>query len=98
MILLRTNQQDYQGTGATVQVARELNVPHLRLIVNKVPPVFDLASVESEVARTYDCKVAAILPHSNKLMALGGTGIFALHYPDHPVTAQLKQLAASLMA
>jgi MinD-like ATPase involved in chromosome partitioning or flagellar assembly len=98
VILLRTDQQDYQGTGTTVQVARQLNVPRLMLIVNEAPPVFDLASVKSEVARTYDCEVAAVLPHSNKLMALAGTGLFALHYPDHPVAAQLKQVAASLMA
>ncbi len=98
LILLRPDQQDYQGTGTTVQVARELNVPHLRLIVNEVPPVFDLASVKAEVAQTYNCKVAAVLPHSNTLMALAGTGVFALHYPNHPLTAQLKQVAASLAA
>jgi hypothetical protein len=40
----------------------------------------------------------AVLPHADEMMALASSGIFALHYPDHPVTAALKQAAASLVA
>jgi hypothetical protein len=32
------------------------------------------------------------------MMALASAGIFALRYPDHPVTAELKRVAATLMA
>jgi hypothetical protein len=32
------------------------------------------------------------------MMDLASTGIFALRYPDHPVTAALKQVAATLVA
>jgi MinD-like ATPase involved in chromosome partitioning or flagellar assembly len=42
--------------------------------------------------------VAAVLPHSDEMMALASAGIFALRYPDHPVTATLKQLATGLVA
>lgn len=38
-IILRPDQQDYQGTGVTVDVARKLAVPRMMLIVNKVPSV-----------------------------------------------------------
>jgi len=31
-------------------------------------------------------------------MALASAGIFSLHYPDHPVTVSLKQVADKLMA
>ena len=30
-------------------------------------------------------------------MALSSAGIFALRYPDHPVTAALKQVTAALV-
>jgi MinD-like ATPase involved in chromosome partitioning or flagellar assembly len=97
-IILRPDRQDYQGTGVTVEVARKLDVPCMVLIVNKVPSVFDLAKVQSEVEQTYGCEVAAVLPHSDEMMALASAGIFALRYPDHPVTATLKQLVARLVA
>lgn len=68
------------------------------LIVNKVPPAFDLDEVKARVEHTYECEVAAVLPHSDEMMTLASAGIFALHYPDHPVTASLQQLAAQLLA
>ena len=96
-IILRPDQQDYQGTGVTVEVARKLGVPRMLLIVNKVPPVFDAAEVKARVEQTYECEVAAVLPHSDELMALASAGIFALRYPDHPVTAELERVATRLV-
>jgi MinD-like ATPase involved in chromosome partitioning or flagellar assembly len=97
-IILRPDQQDYQGTGVTVEVARKLDVPRLMLIVNKVPAVFNMAEVKARVEKTYNCPVAAVLPHSDEMMALASSGIFVLKYPDHPVAQQYRQVAAQLMA
>ena len=97
VIILRPDQQDYQGTGVTVEVARKLDVPRLLLVVNKVPSVFNLAEVKARVEQTYNCEVAAVLPHSEEMMALASAGIFVLRYPDHPVTASYKQLATRLV-
>jgi MinD-like ATPase involved in chromosome partitioning or flagellar assembly len=97
-IIMRPDQQDYQGTGVTVEVARKLDVPRLLLVVNKLPAVFDPAEVKARVERTYDCEVAAVLPHSDEMMALASAGIFALRYPNHPIAALYKQVAAKLMA
>jgi MinD-like ATPase involved in chromosome partitioning or flagellar assembly len=30
------------------------------------------------------------------MMVLASSGIFALHYPDHPITQQFKDIAAKL--
>jgi len=97
VIILRPDQQDYQGTGVTVEVARKLDVPRMLLVVNKVPQAFDLEEVRARVQKTYNCPVAAVLPHSDDLMALGSAGIFVLRYPDNAVTQGLKQLATTLM-
>ena len=98
IIILRPDQQDYQGTAATVEVARKLNVPRLLLLVNKVPEVFNFADVRARVEQTYNSEVSAVLPHSDEMMALASAGIFVLQYPDHVVTSSLKQVAARLMA
>ena len=98
VVVMRPDQQDYQGTGVTVEVARKLDVPRLVLLVNKVPQTFDSAEVKARVERIYNCEVAAVLPHSDELMALASSGLFVLKYPEHAVTAELKRLAARLMA
>jgi MinD-like ATPase involved in chromosome partitioning or flagellar assembly len=96
VIILRPDQQDYQGTGVTVDLARRLGVPHMVLVVNKVPEVFDRAEVKARVEQAYDCQVAAVLPHSDEMMVLASAGIFCLHYPDHMLTTIYKQAVAQL--
>jgi septum site-determining protein MinD len=97
-IVMRPDQQDYEGTSVTLSVARKLKVPDLVLVVNKTPSVFDADEVRERVEKTYDCEVTAVLPHSDELMSLASEGIFALRYPDHPVTDLYRQIAARLTA
>jgi MinD-like ATPase involved in chromosome partitioning or flagellar assembly len=97
-LIMRPDSQDYQGTGVTVDVARKLGVPRLVLVVNKVPQTFDFGEVQQRIEATYDAEVGAILPHSDEMMTLASSGVFALRYPDHPMTATLRSLAAKLVA
>jgi MinD-like ATPase involved in chromosome partitioning or flagellar assembly len=97
-IIMRPDQQDYEGTGVTVEVARSLDVPRMLLVVNKTPPAFDAAAVRARVEQTYNCEVAAVLPHSDEMMNLASMGIFVLRYPDHPMTAMLQEVATKLVA
>jgi MinD-like ATPase involved in chromosome partitioning or flagellar assembly len=97
VIILRPDQQDYEGTGVTVQVARRLKVPNMVLMVNKLPAVFDAEAVRGQVEQAYGCPVIAILPHSDELMTLASGGILSLCYPDSPVTALFRQAAARLI-
>lgn len=96
LIVLRPDQQDYQGTGVTVEVARRLSVPELLLLVNKIPAAFDPVAVAEKVRETYGCEVAAAIPHSDELMTLASSGIFALRHPNHPVTAIYRSVANRL--
>jgi len=96
-IILRPDQQDYQGTSVTVEVARRLGAPRMLLIVNKVPSVFDPDAVKALVEQAYNCDVAAVLPHSDEVMVLASTGVFALRYPDHPVTTALRAAGVRLL-
>ncbi len=97
-IVMRPDSQDYQGTGVTVEVARKLDVPNLVIIVNKVPQVFNIDEVKARVEKTYNARVGAVLPHSDEMMTLASAGIFALHYPDHPITQSYRELAKILMS
>ena len=96
VLIMRPDQQDYQGTSVTVEVARKLGVPMMYLMVNKVPEAF-MPSIKERVEQTYNCQVAAVLPHSDEMMTLASSGIFSLHYPDHPVSNSYKQLISLLM-
>lgn len=97
LIVLRPDRQDYQGTAITVEVARELDVPEILFLVNKVPSSFDEASIKRLVEDAYGCEVAAVLPHADELMTLGSEDLFVLRYPEHAVTDALRRLAERLI-
>jgi MinD-like ATPase involved in chromosome partitioning or flagellar assembly len=96
-IIMRPDQQDYQGTGVTVEVARKLDVPNMVLIVNKVPTSLDFNEVRARVAATYNCEVGAVLPHSDEMMTLASAGVFVLRYPEHPISQTLRRVAGMLL-
>jgi septum site-determining protein MinD len=97
LIVMRPDRQDYEGTGVTARVARELEVPRIRIMVNKVPDSFDSASVAARVAEAYGCPVAAVVPHSDDLMRLASEGIFVVREPDHEVSALFRTVAGTLV-
>ena len=97
VVIMRPDSQDYQGTAVTVDVARKLDVPKMIMLVNKVPQTFDLEDVKTRVEQTYNVPVAAVLPHSDEMMVLASSGIFALRYPDHPVTKGLRNVVAEII-
>ncbi|BAU41438.1 MinD/ParA family protein [Leptolyngbya sp. O-77] len=98
VLILRPDQQDYQGTAVTVDVARKLEVPKLLIVVNKAPQVLDFNQLKQRIEETYDAPVAGILPHSDDMMVLASTGIFTMKYPNNPLTNVVEAIAHQVMA
>ena len=96
LVVMRPDYQDYQGTGLTVEVARELEVPEMMILINKAPSTFDFEQIRETVSRTYHCPVAAVIPHSDEMMGLASHDIFAVRFPDHPIVADLQKVARAL--
>jgi septum site-determining protein MinD len=58
---------------------------------------YDPAEIKTHVEQTFDCPVAAVLPHSDEMMKLASSDIFVLRYPDHSLTAALREVAVQLV-
>jgi septum site-determining protein MinD len=98
VVILRPDNQDFQGTAVTVEVARKLDVPQLQLVLNKVPPSLDPVALAKRVTETYAAPVAGVLPLTTDMADLGSAGIFALRHPDHAFTKGLQAVAAAVAA
>ena len=96
LIVMRPDRQDYEGTGITARVAQELQVPRIRIVVNKTPEGFDHAAVAARVEEAYGIPVAAVLPHSDDLMRLASEGIFVLRNPEHELSDLYRTVAAGI--
>jgi len=98
IIILRPDQQDFQGTAVTVDVARKLEVPHLYLVINKALSSYDFDALRERIEKTYDSSVAAIIPLSEDVARLQSADIFSLRFPDHPVSEAIEDIVAAIEA
>lgn len=96
-VILRPDQQDFQGTSVTVDVARRLKVKNLYIIVNKVLANYAPEQIRKKVEETYGCKVAAVLPLNEKLMELGSAGLFVKIAPEDGWSKSLRAIAETLL-
>lgn len=97
LIVLALDKQQYQGVAHTVAVVEALNTPRRKIAVNSVVPLLHHDNVRVSVSQTYGWDVAAVVPYCDELMVLASASVFALRYPNHPVTASFHQIAASLL-
>jgi MinD-like ATPase involved in chromosome partitioning or flagellar assembly len=96
VIVLRADNQDYQGTAVTVDLARRLETPQVLLLLNKVLAPFDAGALATQLTATYGVPVAGVLPLSEDMVRLASSGVFSLHHPEHPITRTLRAVAGAL--
>lgn len=96
-IILRPDQQDYQGTALLADLARNLGIERLAVIVNELSSGYDPRQASESIQETYKAQIVGVLPHSEDLMMSSGRGIIPLQHPEHPLTAVFEQIADRLI-
>ena len=98
ILILRPDQQDFQGTAVTVDVARRLEVPKLRLVVNKALKRLDFAQLRAGLEDSYNVKVAGVLPLDHEVAANMSNHVFSGINPDHEWSLTIKEIAEDLLS
>jgi MinD-like ATPase involved in chromosome partitioning or flagellar assembly len=98
IIILRPDNQDLQGTAVTVDVARKLEVPKMRLVVNKALQSYDFDAMRTNIGQTYNAKVSGILPLSLDVAGNASENIFSALHPDHPWSRTVREIAEDIIA
>lgn len=97
VILMRPDEQDFQGTAVTVDLARGLDVPHLFIAVNKALPGSN-DQVRERVQKKFNTQVAGIMPLNFELAALASSDLFSLKFPTHLWSVGLRDIAESVLS
>lgn len=97
IILLRPDQQDFQGSAVTLDVARKLDVPNVRLVLNKVPNRFDSETLKRDVAATYNAPVIAAMTLSEDVAAAGSSNVFSAVYPEHEWSQAIRAITEEII-
>jgi MinD-like ATPase involved in chromosome partitioning or flagellar assembly len=92
-VILRPDNQDYQGTAVTVELARRLEVKDMFLMLNKVPDGIDHDALREKVEAAYGAPVAGLFPLTLEIAKLASGGLFCPRYPHHVFNEQLRHVA-----
>jgi MinD-like ATPase involved in chromosome partitioning or flagellar assembly len=93
ILVLRPDRQDYQGTAVMIDLARQLKVPQILLVANKVLKELDYEDFQQQLERTYETPVVGIFSISTEMLRLGSNGIFFQEHPTHSWSTTLLKLA-----
>ena len=93
VLIVRPDQQDFQGTAVAVELARKLKVPEMFIVINKVPQGMDADALRAQVGKMFETEVAAVLPLSTEMVRTASGDIFCNRYPDHPLATALQTVA-----
>jgi septum site-determining protein MinD len=97
LMVMRPDSQDYLGTAVAIEVAQRLDVPAIRMVVNKLPAHLDHDQVGERVLANYEVPVGALLPLSEDLLTLASSGLAVLSYPNHAWSNNVRELADHLV-
>ncbi len=97
LLILRLNQQDFQGLAVTVDIAHKLGIPKILLVANQVQTTLDPATIQQQLEQTYQEAVAGVLPFCEDMLLLASNGLFCLKYPAHPLTLKIQTIAQNLI-
>lgn len=96
VLVLHPDQQDFQGMVVAVDTIRRLQVPVIHLVLNDVSENLNVEDLHEQLEKTYQCGRGVVLNHTEELMTLANAQPFVLSYPEHPLTARIKELAEQL--
>ena len=96
VLLVRPDQQDFQGTAVTIELARKLNVPDMFVVINKAPPDFEPVKLADQVQQLFKTEVFAVLPLSLEMAKVASNDLFCNRFPNHSLTEQFKSIVRRL--
>lgn len=97
LLILRPDNQDFQGTSVAVELARRLEVAEILTVLNKVPASANPEALRRQVELAYGTEVIGAMPLCEEVASLASSGIFVNRYATHPVTAQLRAIAERIL-
>ena len=98
IIVLRPDQQDFQGTAVTIELARQLECKNLMLLINKAHRDADKAVLKRTVEQKLGAPVVDVIALSDDMVQFGSGGVYCMRFPDHAYSKTISRVADEIEA
>jgi MinD-like ATPase involved in chromosome partitioning or flagellar assembly len=96
IVVMRPDEQDYQGTAVTIDVAKKLGVKNIGILMNMISPDFNHEQVKKEVLKKYSCEVLETLPHTYTLNKIASKDLYCSVSPKDVWPQKILQVSKNL--
>ncbi|MDB9496395.1 hypothetical protein PN441_10795 [Spirulina major CS-329] len=90
------DEHDFQQTAIAVDVARQLEVPQILLVINQAPHAISFHALSAQVQQIYRPDAIAILPWTAAMATLGPHETLCTHLTHHPIYQNLTTLSQAI--
>jgi MinD-like ATPase involved in chromosome partitioning or flagellar assembly len=101
LLIARPDQQDMQGTSVVADIAKDLDVPDIFLVVNKLSPKFDQDDARKDIItdleKQFEIPVCNIFLLTHELVELGSADLFSLLDEEHRFSKEIKKLSQIIL-
>ncbi|WP_204106672.1 MULTISPECIES: MinD/ParA family protein [Spirulina sp. CCY15215] len=94
IIVLRPDEQDFQGTAVMLDIARDRLGVACILLLNFIPSSIEINTLQASCEKIYRASVLGFLPHSEAFF--GSKGIFSMQHRDHDISQKFQAFAEDL--
>ncbi len=98
LLVMRPDQQDFQGTAMITTALKEVRSRSIRVILNQVVERAQSQSLSAQIERAYRVPVAGVLEWTKEMAQTGSSRLFCLQYPEHPLTIGLRSIVAQIIS
>ena len=96
VLMLQLDSYDFQRVPVLLEVIKQFETPKTWLVPTLVLPAIERDSVKHKIENTYQQPIAGLLYLSEEMIRLASSGLFCLHYPIHPLTQTMMEIARQL--
>jgi MinD-like ATPase involved in chromosome partitioning or flagellar assembly len=98
VLMVRPDQQDYNGTAILIEVAKKLEIPHIALVANKVLSTVRQDDLRTRLEEAFGCPVYGLLPLTEEIAGLESRELFVRRHPQHEITHRLREIAKRILS
>ncbi|MEM9541946.1 MAG: MinD/ParA family protein [Cyanobacteria bacterium P01_E01_bin.42] len=93
-IVLRPDEQDFQGTAVMLDITRDRLGVDCALLLNLIPSYLEINTLIQDCEKTYATSILGALPHMEEFF--GSKGIFSLQHPDLAISQTFQDIAKQI--
>ncbi|MCP4176285.1 MAG: MinD/ParA family protein [bacterium] len=98
ILVTRIDQQDFEGTSVTIEIAKKLKVKNIYIIINMVPNTYKNIEIREKISKRFKCEILESIPYIPELAGLGSKDLFCKVMPNSLWSKKIDTISSKFLS